>query len=164
MNKQTNIVIKLFAVKTNKPNNNQMTDQTEDSTINRPTDRTNKLQTDRKNERTDRPYGQTTDRPTDHTNDGAERMNNGRTVRTNEGKNRDTNEAILLTRICEDFFCCSDIDEHFLSFFLVVSFVLIRMPLHGQFTIRFQDFFLRCRSETTQNRKRFTECVNCFYY
>ena len=91
MNKQTNIVIKLFAVKTNKPNNNQMTDQTEDSTINRPTDRTNKLQTDRKNERTDRPYGQTTDRPTDHTNDGAERMNNGRTVRTNEGKNRDTN-------------------------------------------------------------------------
>ena len=70
MNKQTNIVIRLFAVKTNKPNNNQTTDQTED--YDQPTKQTNYRPTVKTKERTDRTDKRRTDRPTKQTTEPTE--------------------------------------------------------------------------------------------
>ena len=70
MNKQTNIVIRLFAVKTNKPNNNQTTDQTED--YDQPTKQTNYRPTVKTKQRTDRTDKRRIDWPTKQTTEPTE--------------------------------------------------------------------------------------------
>ena len=60
---------------------------------------------------------------------------------------RNSKQNSFPTRVAEHFFSCSDVDEHFLSLLFIVSFIMVRMPLNSEFTVRPQDFLLRCRPE-----------------
>lgn len=51
------------------------------------------------------------------------------TVRMKSRQNKE--RRVSLTWVRQDFFCGGNINEHFLGFFLIIAFVMVRVPLHS---------------------------------